>query len=112
MSPLSLVVAIAPNELVFVMNNSTEEEGAEEFVFVQKVSIDRGFRCFACGEKHLYVVNQENKIERRSYSEPEVVKKACDSDLSGYDDKEFISVVEIDEGDIFVGHGRRLSVWR
>lgn len=100
-----IIVSCAPNDILLL------ERNRDKFNQLYKIEITTGLRRFFTSEKALYIINQNQQVERRKLCSPMVSQRICESENADYDPKEYIGALLCDDSNIYLTHGNRISLW-
>lgn len=105
MTQMFIVISHAPNDIILAERNS------EKFNQIFKINIDDGLRRFFASTNSLFIITQNQKIEKRNLASPLDKIFICEKEAADYDPKEYIGAIHSIDADIYLAHGNRLSYW-
>ena len=105
MTQIFIIISSAPNDIIFA------EKNQKEFNQVYKIQIDDGLRRFFAGEKSIFIITKNQKVEKRHLASPTEKFFICEKEAADYDPKEYIGSIYCVDTEIYLAHGNRLSYW-
>jgi hypothetical protein len=105
MTRLFIVISCAPNDVILL------ERNREKLKEISRLQITEGLRKLFCTSKSIFVITKNQKVERRDLCNPQLGFRICDPEAADYDPVEYIGAVLSTEGELFVAHGNRISLW-